>query len=157
MYHGYFLNGEIVDAMKVFCVFKLLKIYPCRRRALSNIKWYSCTVQISHWGQCQSVDSLQWRHSEHDSVSNHQPHDYLFNFLLRSRTKKTSKLHVTGPCEGNPPVTGEFPAQRASNAENASIWWRHHTMDIILQNAVLFDIPIACFRKIKRASFLTKF
>ena len=22
--------------------------------------------------------------------------------------------------------TGEFPAQRASNAENASIWWRHH-------------------------------
>ena len=24
------------------------------------------------------------------------------------------------------PVTGEFPAQRASNAENISIWWRHH-------------------------------
>ena len=23
-------------------------------------------------------------------------------------------------------VTGEFPAQRASNAENVSIWWRHH-------------------------------
>ena len=22
--------------------------------------------------------------------------------------------------------TGEFPAQMASNAENASIWWRHH-------------------------------
>ena len=26
----------------------------------------------------------------------------------------------------NSPVTGEFPAQKASNAENASIWWRHH-------------------------------
>ena len=24
------------------------------------------------------------------------------------------------------PVTGEFPAQRASSAENISIWWRHH-------------------------------
>ena len=24
---------------------------------------------------------------------------------------------------------GEFPAQRASNAENVSIWWRHHVMD----------------------------
>ena len=24
------------------------------------------------------------------------------------------------------PVTGGFPSQRASNAENASIWWRHH-------------------------------
>ena len=23
-------------------------------------------------------------------------------------------------------ASGEFPAQRASNAENASIWWRHH-------------------------------
>ena len=27
---------------------------------------------------------------------------------------------------GNSPVTGEFPAQMASNAENVSIWWRHH-------------------------------
>ena len=33
---------------------------------------------------------------------------------------------VSGLCEGNSPVTGEFPAQRASNAENVSIWWRHH-------------------------------
>ena len=23
-------------------------------------------------------------------------------------------------------ITGEFPAQRASYAENVSIWWRHH-------------------------------
>ena len=28
--------------------------------------------------------------------------------------------------EGNSPVTGEFPAQGASKAENVSIWWRHH-------------------------------
>ena len=40
--------------------------------------------------------------------------------------KKTSKLRVTGRCEGNSPVTGEFPAQMASNVENISIWWRHH-------------------------------
>ena len=25
--------------------------------------------------------------------------------------------------------TGEFPAQRASYAENVSIWWRHHETD----------------------------
>ena len=25
--------------------------------------------------------------------------------------------------------TGEFPAQMASNAENVSIWWRHHGSD----------------------------
>ena len=40
--------------------------------------------------------------------------------------KKTSKLRVAGLCVGNAPVTGEFPAQMASNAENVSIWWRHH-------------------------------
>ena len=40
--------------------------------------------------------------------------------------KKKSKLPVTGLCEGNSPVTGEFPVRRASNAENVSIWWRHH-------------------------------
>ena len=44
----------------------------------------------------------------------------------RRRSKKAAKLRVTGLCKGNSPVTGEFPAQRASNAENVSIWWRHH-------------------------------
>ena len=36
------------------------------------------------------------------------------------------KLRVTGLCFGNSPGTGEFSAQIASNAENVSIWWRHH-------------------------------
>ena len=39
--------------------------------------------------------------------------------------QEISKLRVTGLCEGNLPVTSEFPAQRASNAENIAIWWRH--------------------------------
>ena len=46
--------------------------------------------------------------------------------LFRRRSKKISKLLVTGLCVGNSPATGEFPAQMASNAENVSIWWRHH-------------------------------
>ena len=44
----------------------------------------------------------------------------------RRRSNKTSKFRVTSLCAGNSPVTGEFPAQRSSNAENVSIWWRHH-------------------------------
>ena len=32
-------------------------------------------------------------------------------------------------CEGNSPVSGEFPSQMASNAENISIWWRHHELN----------------------------
>ena len=80
---------------------------------------YICLIPIKTW-------SLQWRHNERDGVSNHQPHDCLLNDLFRHRSKKTSKLRVTGLCEGNSPVIGEFPAQRDSNAENVSIWWRHH-------------------------------
>ena len=72
------------------------------------------------------TQSLRWRHNERDSVSNHQPHDCLLNRLFRRRSKKTSKLRVTGLCAGNSPGTGEFPAQMASYAENVSIWWRHH-------------------------------
>ena len=69
---------------------------------------------------------LQRRHNGRDGVSKHQPRDCFLNCLFRRRSKKTSKLRVTGLCVGNSPVTGEFPAQRANNAETVSIWWRHH-------------------------------
>ena len=62
------------------------------------------------------------RHNESESISNHRRLDCLFKPLFRRRSKKTPKLRVTGLREGNTPVTGE----RASNAENVSIWWRHH-------------------------------
>ena len=47
--------------------------------------------------------TLQWRRNGRDSVSNHQPHDCLLNRLFRRRSKKTSKLRVTGLCAGNSP------------------------------------------------------
>ena len=78
------------------------------------------------WGPGDANMTLQWRHNGHDGVSNHQPHDCLLNRLFRCRSKKTSKLRGTGLCVGNSPVTGEFPAQMASNEENVSTWWRHH-------------------------------
>ena len=74
------------------------------------------------------VVSLQWRHNGCDCISNHQPHNCLLKRLFRRRWKKTSKLRVTGLCVGNSPETCEFPAQMASNAENVSIWWRHHVI-----------------------------
>ena len=74
---------------------------------------------------------LLWHHNGHDGVSNHQPRDCLLNRLFIRRSKKTSKPRVTGLCAGNSPITGEFPAQMASNAENVSIWWRHHGNSIL--------------------------
>ena len=58
----------------------------------------------------------------------------LIKRLFSRRSKKASKLHVIGLCQGNSPVTGEFPTQRASNAEDVPIWWRHHGMKIIWWN-----------------------
>ena len=85
--------------------------------------WSQKPVHIS---LSQSVCPFQWRHDELDGISNHQPYDCLLNRLFTHRSKKTSKLRVTGLCVGNSGVTGDFPAQRASSAENVSIWWRHH-------------------------------
>ena len=78
-----------------------------------------------NWTQ-YPIHPLQWRHDGRDSVSNHQRLDCLLNRVFRRRSKKTSKLRVTGLCEGNSQGTGEFPVQMASNAGNVSIWWRHH-------------------------------
>ena len=61
--------------------------------------------------------TLQRSHNGRDGVSNDQPHDCLLSRVFMRRSKKTSKLGVTGLCAGNSPVTGEFPVQRASYAE----------------------------------------
>ena len=66
-------------------------------------KWLSVTVTwLFYW-------IIKWRHSEGDGVSHHQRLKCLLNRLIGRRSKKTSKLRVTGLCEGNSLVTGEFP------------------------------------------------
>ena len=50
----------------------------------------------------------------------------VYTTVYSDADEKKSKLRVTGLCAGNSPWTGEFPAHIASNAENISIWWRHH-------------------------------
>ena len=51
---------------------------------------------------------------------------YLIDVYQNCKSTKTSKLSVTGPWNGNPLVTGGFSSQRASSAENVSIWWHCH-------------------------------
>ena len=55
---------------------------------------------------------LHVRHNGNNSVSKHQPHDCLLNRLFRHRSKKTSKLRVTGLCVGKSPGAGEWPVTR---------------------------------------------
>ena len=114
----------------------------CHQNMISNstIRVKQCTINgyvsvektSNHhfeWGNIiWNLYSLRWCHNEHDSISKHQPHYCLLKRLFGHRSKKTSKLHVTGLCVGNSPATGEFPAQMASNGENVSIWWCHHVL-----------------------------
>ena len=78
------------------------------------------------------------------AFQNPKPHDCLLNRLFRRRSKEISKLRVTGLCAGNSPVTDEFPAQRARNAENVSIWWRHHGSERFLDKdpiVLAWEVP----------------
>ena len=81
--------------------------------------WATLTTTLTARCLLYHMITLQWRHKERDGIWNHRR----LYCLHRSRSKKTSKLCVPGFCEGNLPVTGEFLAQRTSNAENVSIWW----------------------------------
>ena len=67
-------------------------------------------------------DTLQWRQNEPDGV----PIVCSTVWSGADQLKKTPKLRAAGLCQGNPPITAGFPWQRASNAVNVSIWWRHH-------------------------------
>ena len=110
-------------------------------RFLWDSKVIDLKLRHNSWSNSFMTDTLQWRHNEHDGVSNHQPRDCLLKCLFRRRSKKTSKLCVTGLREGNSPVPGEFPAQRGSNAEN--LWWHHHDFSFrqcIVTYSLVFSI-----------------
>ena len=73
---------------------------------------------------------LQWRHNGYDDVSNHQHHHCLLNLLYRRRSKKTSKLRVTGLCAGNSPETGDTSylllfTSPANQYHDDAIQWKH--------------------------------
>ena len=104
---------------------------PCQNQAqcVDEKNSYSCTCQAGWSGtNCQTGtyhcnDVIM----NPTASQNHQPHDCLLKRLFWRRSKKTSKLRVTGLCDGNSVVTGEFPTQRASNAEIFFVW-RHLDM-----------------------------
>ena len=134
VYTSLALNG--LTHITVFCIFGLkpkIPLYPYTK-------------------------TLRWRHNDHAGVSNHQPHGCLLNRLFRRKSKKTSKLRVTGLCAGNSPGTGEFSAQMASCAENVSIWWRHHDIKHFTDPMNIYHspkIPNLCPQKTKFSSLIS--
>ena len=100
---GHFLNSTVFKTVPIW-----IRIHKLLDEKV-KIMYYSCNY-LKDW--LSSADaklsfyvliSLHWRHNDHDGVSNHQPHGCLLNRLFRRRSKKTSKLRVTGLCVGNSP------------------------------------------------------
>ena len=80
-----------------------------------HLGWDSPNTYIPKICTCVCCSVFCWycivplllRHNGRDGVSNHRPHHCLLNRLFRRRSKKTSKLHVTGLCAGNSPVNSQ--------------------------------------------------
>ena len=114
----------------------------------SNWRW------IFKWGNvgnCHSLDEgmhseLQSFHSFITMTSQwawwrlRSPASRLFTQpFIRAQIKENFKAPRHWPLCGEFTGTGEFPAQKASNAENVSIWWRHHVKKV---NA--FGVTMEC-------------
>ena len=68
-----------------------------------------------------------------------------FGWLAESFNAQIKKQNIKAPHHwllcGE--FTGQFPAQRASNAENVSIWWRHHAIKSSLRKSQTIQICVS--------------
>ena len=90
------------------------------------VNWLADIIPYGPWNLMNSRITLWWRHNDHNSVS-----ECLLNRLFRRRSKKTSKLRVTGLCVGNSPGPVNSPHKGPVTRE-CSIWWRHHGLIAII-------------------------
>ena len=88
------------------------------------------------------LSTLQWRYNGRDGISNHRRHDCLLNLLSRLRSKKTSKLRVTGLCDGIHRWPVNFPHKRPVMRKYfhlmTSSWNRQWANHMWLQCELLF-------------------
>ena len=74
--------------------------------------------------------TLQWRHNEREGVPNHCVWIVCSTVCSGAYQRKYQSSASLSLCEWNPAVTGGFPTQRASNAENVFIRWRRHVNSV---------------------------
>ena len=95
-------------ALSIWCVF-----YRVERSCVSS----SSDSQFNSISVSKGLSTLRLGHKGNYGVSSDQPHNCLPNRLFRFKWMKTPTLCVTGLCEGNSPVTSEFPTQKVSQPE----------------------------------------
>ena len=111
----------------------LLRMLICLRVTMTKIqslltRHLSNMIATDAWNaqaRCGKHESITITSHERRGVSNHQPHYCLLSNEFSLTTKAKSKPTLLIFCEGNPPVTGGFPSQKASDTENVYMSWHH--------------------------------
>ena len=93
----------------------------------SNTHSVSMSWHQHDWRFLITVTSqwARWRLKSPDSRLFTEP-------FIQTQIKENIKAVRHWPLRGEFTVTGEFPAQKVSNADNVCIWWRHHVTVITL-------------------------
>ena len=104
--------------LNIFHVVSAFQWY--RVTVIQNGGWY-LTKYHAHLVMCHYSDviMLRWRLKSPASPLFSQP-------FIQAQLKEYIKAPRHWPLWRE--FTGEFPAKRASNADNVSIWWRHHSI-----------------------------
>ena len=107
---------QLVSSAKLKCILSTLGIIRTKSPNVLEREWNQgtflpCITMTSWWAR--------WRLKSRASRLFAQS-------FIRARIKENTKAPRHWPLCGEFAGTGEFPAQRASYAENVSIWWRHH-------------------------------
>ena len=131
---------------KLQWIFSLVKIqnlsFTKMHPKLLSAKWLPfCSegnelIELTTHDKRWTMAPLQWRHNDHDGVSNHQPHGYLLNRLFRRRSKKTSKFRVTGLCVGNSPGPVNSP-------HKGSVTRKMFSFDDVIMHVYWFEVTSA--------------
>ena len=73
----------------------------------------------------------------------------VYSTFVRAHIKENLKAPCHWLCGGISPMAGESPAQRASNAQNISIWWRHdvfHFRQVVLVDTIFYIVKWQYFQ-----------
>ena len=84
-YVGHFVSASMCTSS----VWKYDREWVCGNYITHNVHWYRMICKVRKTAFMLILSSLEWRHNGRDSVSNHQPLDYLLNRLFKRRSKKT--------------------------------------------------------------------
>ena len=120
--------------------------YPTFRPHKMEFVWWN-TLKWCNWGRLHHLnhDKYHYNNVIMGLMASQITSLTIVYSKVHYRSKKTSKLRVTGLCAGNSPATGEFPAQKASNAEHVPIWWRHHDITAVYPMKYVHGFVVLCF------------